>query len=227
MVLFLMALVLPAPAGALEDPFRVESWSLEEAVKILNESPWARQETYTRIVGGIGSGIQGEKEIFSTFFVRFLSAEPIQKAYARVKQIHLGYDELADEEKQRLDREIENALNIEVDDWIVVAVAFRSNNPSQESRVDQFFESQTSETIKTRAYLSTQRFPRIQIAAYYPPDEKSVGAKFVFPRRIDGTPVVSPSDDDLAFELDVPGIQSDLRASFSVKEMMIEDDLIL
>lgn len=58
--------------------------TVQEALKLLNDSPWARQQTSTRVVGGIGSGIEGEKEIFRRFFVRLLSAPPIREAYARV-----------------------------------------------------------------------------------------------------------------------------------------------
>ena len=50
-----------------------QEWSLDRAVKVLNDSPWARHETFTRVIRGVGSGISGEKEIYNTFYVRFLS----------------------------------------------------------------------------------------------------------------------------------------------------------
>ena len=67
------------------EPFH--QWPMDKAVKILNDSPWAKQETFTRVIRGVGSGISGEKEIYNTFYVRFLSARPIREAYARVQQI--------------------------------------------------------------------------------------------------------------------------------------------
>src|SRR5262245_2057413 len=64
-----------AAGGAVQKPFR--RWTLEEAVEILTDSPWARQETFTRVIGGVGSGVLGEKEIYNTFYLRFLSALPV------------------------------------------------------------------------------------------------------------------------------------------------------
>lgn len=212
-------------ATLLGEPY--QEWSLSRAVKILNNSSWARQETFTQILGGIGSGIQGEKEIYNTFFVRFLSAIPVREAFARIKQIHLGYDQLGEREKSKIDQTIKQGLEMDVSDWIVVAVTFRSNNPSQEARVSQFFQSQTNETMRNRAYLYTERFPKLQISAYYPPRDKSVGAKFVFPRSSKGIEVVSPEDATIAFELFVPGAEPQLRATFQVKEMIVEGKLVL
>ena len=197
------------------------SWTLEEAVGILNDSPWARQETYTRIIGGIGSGLAGEKEIYSTFFVRILSARPVREAYARVRQIQAGYDQMGREEKKKLDSALEPGLKLDVTHWIVVAISFRSNDPNLELRVKQFLETQTTDTMKPRAHLSTAGFPRLEIAGYFPPEEEVVGAKFVFPRAINRRPVASPEDPRLIFELDVPGFDPELRATFSVAEMLV------
>jgi hypothetical protein len=201
-------------------------WSLEQAIGLLNESSWARQETFTKVLGGVGSGIQGEKEIYSTFFVRLLSAEPVRQAFARIRQIHMGYDELSEEEKKRVDLAISDDLNLDMGQWIVVSVAFRSNIPSQEAQFTQHFQSQTLETLNTEAYLSTPNFQRLELVAYYPPKEKSVGAKFVFPRRRNREPVLRPEDDTVVFELDVPSMSSDLRVVFSVADMLVEGELL-
>ena len=53
---------------------------------MLNESPWATQTTFTEVVGGVGSGVRGEKEIFSTFYTRLLSSLPVRRAFVRVEQ---------------------------------------------------------------------------------------------------------------------------------------------
>ncbi len=202
-------------------------WTLEEAVGMLTDSPWARKETYTRIIGGIGSGLSGEKEIYSTFFIRDLSARPIREAYARVRQIQAGYDQMSREEKRKLDSALEPGLRLDVTRWIVMTISFRSNDPNLELRVQQFLETQTVDTMKIRAHLSTARFPQLELAAYFPPQEEVVGAKFVFPRAVDDQPVVLPEDKRLTFELDVPGFDPELRAIFTVSDMMMDGRLIL
>jgi len=54
-----MAAILPLPLASLpfldKKPFT--NWSLEQAVAALNESPWAKQPTFTKVLGGVGSGI--------------------------------------------------------------------------------------------------------------------------------------------------------------------------
>ena len=208
-------------------PGDFHTWSLQKALFILTKSPWARQETYTSIIGGIGSGISGEKEIYSTFFVRFLSARPIREAYARVRQIQADYDKLSPQDRREVDRTLEPGLNLDSSRWIVVTLAFRSNDSSMELRVRQFLEMQTTVTMKPRAYLSSAKFPQIGLAAYFPPKEDEVGARFVFPRSVEGTPVISAGDAAVVFELEVPGFSPTLRSKFPVPEMRINGQPVI
>jgi hypothetical protein len=221
-------------AATQDESFR--NWSISTAVQILNSSPWARQETFTRVVGGVGSGVSGEREIYNTFYVRFLSARPVREAYARIQQIQQGYDKWADEERRRFDDLMQPSLEFDAGRWVVVAVSFRSNDPNEESRVRQFFESETTGTLRSKAFLSTDSFPQVAVAAYFPPREEGVGARFVFPRDIQGHPVVGKDDKRIAFELlDVPGASSVgrggaggrvLRAWFFVEEMKVDGEVV-
>jgi len=200
---------------------------MEKAVEVLNLSPWARQETYTRVISGVGSGISGEKEIYNTFYVRFLSARPIREAYARIQQIHYGYDKMSPDEKRRFDRAQSANLEMNVSRWIVVSVSFRSNDPNEESSMRRFFQSETVQTLKTKAFLSTQSFPQLELSAYFPPREESVGAKFVFPREVNGVSVVTKDCENVTLELlEIAGANSRLRAIFDVKSMIVNGELI-
>jgi len=210
----------------LRESFR--EWSLNEAIQVLNSSAWAQQETFTRVVSGVGSGVSGEKEIYNTFYVRFLSARPVREAYARVQQIQHGYDQWTREEQQTFDDLTRPSVELDVGEWIVLAVSFRSNDPNEESRVRQFFQSQTSQTLQNKAFLSTREFSQVPLTAYFPPREEGVGAKFVFPRRIDGVPVVSKGGSQVVFELlEVPGASPQLRSSFLVESMILDGELVL
>ncbi len=224
LLVFVGCVSICAQSGNLGD-FR--TWELQKAVSILTDSPWARRDTYTSIIGGIGSGISGQKEIYSTFFVRFLSARPIREAYARVRQIQADYENLSEEKKSRFDRSLEPGLNLDSSRWIVVTLTFRSNDPNAELRVKQFLDMQTTDTMKPHAFLSTLRQPQINLAAYFPPKQDEVGAKFVFPRAVDGTPTVSRSDEAVTFELEVPGFNPNLGVRFPVLEMLINDELVI
>jgi hypothetical protein len=184
-------------------------WSLDEAAQVLNNSPWTRTQTFTQVVGGIGSGVSGEKEIYSTFYVRFLSARPIREAYTRIQLILHGYDQLPQDGRSWFTELIDSRLDLDFQDWIVVAVAFRSNEPNEESVVRKFFASQTTGTLKNKAFLATETFTQVQMSAYFPPREESVGARFVFPRKIDGVPVAADDQNEIAFEITgVPAVRT-------------------
>jgi hypothetical protein len=202
-------------------------WSMDKAVQILNESPWARQETFTRVISGVGSGISGEKEIYNTFYIRLLSARPVREAYARVQQINHGYDKMSPEQKRRFeDAQLPN-LNMDISRWIVVSVSFRSNDPNEESSLRRFFQSETVKTLKNKAYLSTPAYPQLEISEYFPPREESVGAKFVFPREVDGVPVINKNSENITLELlEFAGAKSRLRATFSIRPMIVGGELI-
>lgn len=190
-----------------EEPFW--KWSLAKAVKILNSSAWARQETFTTVVPGVGSGQAGEKEIYTTFYIRFLSADPIREAYARILQIEHGYDRMSVEDKRRFDHMLEPVLGLDTDDWVVVGLTCRSNDPEQESQMRRYFHSQTTATLRDKVFLSTGQYSQIRLHAYFPPAEDSVGAKFVFPRTVDGVDLVAAGKGRISFELlDLPVARS-------------------
>jgi hypothetical protein len=200
---------------------------LAAAIQMLNSSPWARQETFTHVVSGVGSGESGEKEIFNTFYVRFFSAPPIREALLRIQQIQYGYEGWAAEQKRRFDESVAAGLLAGFGDWIVVSVGFRSNDPNEESDVRRFFQRQTAETLKNKAFLSTEQFSQVLIHAYFTPRDEGIGAKFVFPGQIAGTPLVSKSSKTVTFELlDVPAASPRLRARFTVKEMTINGQVV-
>jgi hypothetical protein len=202
-------------------------WSLDRTVKLLNDSPWARQETYTRVLQGVGSGISGEKEIYNTFYVRFLSARPVREAYARIQQIQHGYDKMPEEKRRQFEQTQLPNLNMDVSKWIVLSVGFRSNDPNEESTLRHFFQSETVETLKTKAFLSTSSFPQVELSAYFPQQEESIGAKFVFPREINGIPVVTKDCRKVTLELlGVPGTNARLCTTFDVQPMVVGNQLI-
>jgi hypothetical protein len=202
-------------------------WSLDKAVQLLTTSPWARQETFTRVISGVGSGVSGEKEIYNRFYVRLLSARPIREAYARIQQIQHGYDRMPAEEKEQFAKAQTPNLDWDASQWIVVSIGFRSNDPNEESDVRRFFQSETVKTLKNKVFLSTASSPQVELSAYVPQREESVGSKFVFPREINGVPVVTRECTGITLELlnvtaDIPR----LRTTFAVKPMIIDGQLI-
>ena len=206
-LMLFLAFGATGPDRIIDDPFW--KWPLSKAVQILNSSAWARQETFTTVVGGVGSGRSGEKEIYNRFYVRFLSARPVREAYARILQIQSGYDNLREDEQVRFDKLLQPGLEMETAQWIVVSISFRSNDPDQESQMRRYFLSETTATLKDKTFLSTAQFPQVKLHSFFPPLEESVGARFVFPREIGGQPLVSEAAGDIVFEmLEIPVLKA-------------------
>src|SRR5437867_336969 len=130
-------------------------------------------------------------------------------------------------DKRTFGDDLSPGRKMDVSNWIVVAVSFRSNDPSLELQITQFLQGQTTETMKARAFISTPRFHQVKLSAYFAPQDDVVGAKFVFPRRIQGVPVVIPEDQVVSFELDVPSFEQDLRANFFVTRMVVKGEPLL
>jgi hypothetical protein len=206
---------------------KIPGEAVEEARQILNDSPWAVTQTTTRIISSVGSGVRGEKELHHRFFVRFLSARPVRQAYADLERIRLGYETLPTDQKAELDERFQNDIEEFPADWIVVAVTFRSSDARMEQRVWAALREGITETMQGRSFLSTQHHPRIGIVAFFPPEEPALGARFVFPRTINGEPVVHPEDHQIVFDLDLPGHLPELRVTFPVSRMIVKGELVL
>ncbi|MEJ2144273.1 MAG: hypothetical protein P8020_03975 [Acidobacteriota bacterium] len=203
-----MATALKAEASKKSGPM-----SEEKALEILNDSPWARQQTSTRLIQGVGSGEYGEKEIFSRYYVRILSAAPVRRAFERVRDLA---QESGATPAGGGNATVPRARSTFDAAHIVIAVAFRSNEPEMQRDVDRTMRSQTLDTIRNRAYISTAGLPQVRPVAYFPPIEPAVGAEFVFPRVVDGTDVISQSDSSFTFAFNLPTHGPDLRVTFPV-----------
>src|SRR5688572_27742931 len=123
-------------------------WSERDAMKVLNDSPWGRTQTFTFAGVAYNQGISGGAGVAATrtgrppdrptdshyvhFRVRFLSARPIRQAASRVIEIKKkgsGGEELAEM--------LKNFTSGEFLEYIIVAVDVDSENPGnnvQEAR---------------------------------------------------------------------------------------------
>ncbi len=187
-----------------EKPF--EEWGQGDVNKMLNDSPWAEQYVRTRKIGGKGSGVGGEKELYDTVTVRFFSALPVRHAYYRLLQIVNNYSKMDPEQKQLFESKFSRILHIDFSQQIIVAMEFASNDREMGQRFDRSIKITTAELMKQNATLISDRLGRIPITGYYPPSPDGTGAKFVFPREVDGQPLVSEEDKEIKIELFLPEV---------------------
>lgn len=207
-----------------EKPF--VNWKHEEVVKMLEDSPWSakvvlteqRQGRETRNVGG-------EMEVYHTYTVRLFSALPVRQAYVRMFQLMNKYDELSKEDKQAFDQKFAPALR-DFGDQVIVNLDFATNDRQASMEVDRQLKQMTADQLKQGAYLISDRLGRVALLNYFPPSPDGTGAKFVYPRTVDGKPLVAPEDKELKFELWVPGTWHKVYHVWKVKDLILDGKVV-
>jgi hypothetical protein len=209
-------------------------WSKKEAEKVLNDSPWGQTQvvtdtseiTYTPTSGNSRRSNETARaergavnqEVFVRYRIRFLSAKPIRQGLARMVEID---QKTAD---PQLSDQLRGFVERNFDDYIVVAVTFESNDQRFAGPVMQDINSAVASTLKNSTYLERGDGKRLFLMDYRAPINDGLGAKFVFPRKVDGTPFITPDAGDIRFFAEV-GKNVTLNQRFKISEMMYEGKL--
>jgi hypothetical protein len=195
-------------------------WDKDKVNKMLNSSPWAQTQTdtdtsemtYSPTSGGSSSigqsamASQGGTSAGRTvqnnrtdrgasnqamnvnYHVRFLSARPIRQAFARMIEIQ-------EKERKGVQEELGPFVERDFSDFIVVTVTFDASDNRFAGPVLQGFASATHGTLKNQAYLERSDGKRLFIMDYKPPINDGLGAKFIFPRTVDGEQFLTDTGD--------------------------------
>jgi len=180
-------------------------WTKKEAEKVFNDSPWSRAHTETEssqagdVTTNFGDTRGREESVRSagtsasvTFNVRFFTARPIRQAYARMIQLGETKPDQAVLEKM-------NAwANLPADDRIIVAVSF-DGDQRYVGRVARTFRGATTADIKNNVYLELNDGKRVLLSEYVPPGKDPFGARFIFPRTVDGQPFLKANNGTIRF----------------------------
>ncbi len=187
-----------------------EEWSKKDAQKILDDSPWSQSVTESNTsessLGSTSMGDTRNRETQGTatqvstvkFRVRFFSARPIRQAYVRL--LELSQSEPSPEEATAKRRAW---ANLAASDSIIVTMMCESNDNRYLGRVMQSLNSADTSVLKNNVYLERKDGKRVFLSEYVPPTGKDLfGARFVFPRTLDGQPFVTPESGSLRFHVE-------------------------
>ena len=140
-------------------------------------------------------------------------------------QIMNSYDQLPSDKKKEFDERFSRALSLDVSNRVIVAVEYVSNDPDATRNMKEFWTTSTAETLKQSVYLIGQSTGRVQLAEYYSPSPDGTGAKFIFPRVVNGKPLVSPEDSEVRFEFYAGPLEQKVNVNFKVSKMRYKDGL--
>lgn len=212
----------------------------KEVEKILNDSPWGQTQTegqesqpdqtsaITQVVGqggaanrqlsreGEAPGARVSKVI--KYRTRFLSAKPVRGAFARFVVLKKGQ---VDEE---LSTQLQGFVDRDFGDYVVIAFTAEAADAKLVGPTMQFLTAATADALKDKVYLERKDGKRQPLADYRPPGPDGMGAKFVFMRKLEGQPFLTPESDNVRFVAQLTE-KMKLNVKYRVSEMMYDGKL--
>ena len=200
-------------------------WSEKEATKLLNDSPWGQTQavTDTSQMTGVARADSGQSRIADVFNVnlriRFLSAKPVRQAISRLMEI-----KNAEKISPQLATRLKEFAAADFPDYIVITVTTESEKASALFQQTQaaFYKLTTNEMINNTYLLASGQ--RVFVKEYQPPGKDGLGARYIFPRLVDGKPFVNPETVDVLFHSEPRGTTV-LNMRYKVKDMMFDGKL--
>lgn len=128
-----------------------------------------------------------------SYRISFLSSRPVRQALARL--ILAAEREPNDQLVSQLQAFVERDFS----PYIAIAVTVSSTDGRFSGPALQAINSATTATLKNKAYLERQDGKRLFIQEYHAPIQDNLGAKFIFPRVVDGEPFLNSTSGTVRF----------------------------
>jgi hypothetical protein len=226
----LIALPLSLSAQWNKKPYT--EWSEKDAKKLLENSPWAQTQIFSDTSsefktgparGGLGTGDNSSGD-YSThqlnIRMRLLSSKPVRQAFARIVTL-MQKGQMT----PQLDAQLKAFATQDFPDFIIISLdcdAKESKNEFREFKA--LMENRTTADLKHNTYITGKGGERVYIEAYQPPKNDNLGAKFIFPRLVNGEPFITASSDEIHFYSEF-STKYVLNMRYKVKDMMADGKL--
>jgi hypothetical protein len=217
-------------------------WTEKECKKLLENSPWAQdytlEQTYieplqsSSLPGGQAStGERGrEPNTKMGYQVQFRSALPIRQALVRQQMLNEKSEQAPPEKKQEFDEQAEKFLSANFADTVLVHVSYNANVQVYDRELARYWHGQTTETLKNTTFLIVANGQKIQPIRYTTSTGAGREFQLIFPRQVNGQPLVGPKDKPLKLELKHPrtGDQNEQHVliEFKVDKMTMQGNVI-
>jgi hypothetical protein len=190
-------------------------------------TPSASSSSAPGVGVGAGGTTPGVDVPEFSFTARLFSAQPIREAYVRMLQIMNHYDAMPADKQHAFDQKANGYLHVDVSQKVVVTLYYHTNDANALRDMEQWFNTQTTETLKQNAYLFSPIAGQLELLKYFPPNQGGgLGAQFIFPRIFKGEPILQPGAGKMRFQLSYqPQINQTMYIDFDPKEMMYKDQL--
>jgi hypothetical protein len=205
-------------------------WSAKDTTKMLNDSPWGQTQLETTEATGSVSAISstsggrnvgvkdpskenaGAITSYIKYYIRLLSAKPIRQAV--VRRLQLEQPAAFEQQAEQLKAFTEATTG----DYIVVAVAAEAKDKSMGAMAMKAFQLANMESLAGTTYLELKNGQRVPLMDFKQAVADGLGVKYVFPRTVQGQPLVKGEDEQLHFVSQVSKSVK-LEARFKLSEM--------
>ena len=110
------------------------------------------------------------------------------------------------------------------DDSIVLAVHVDGPDTKPIENVMRVRRLESTGTLRSVSYLERSDGKRVYLNEYVPPGRDGVGARFVFPRKLDGQPFLTSKFASVRFISEL-GSSIKFDMIFKVKEMIVDGEV--
>ncbi len=133
------------------------------------------------------------EEVHTSYRISFLSARPIRQAFAKMI---LSAERTPNEQ---LAAQLQEFVERDFSSYVVIAVSVKSTDGRFLGPIMQAINSATTGTLKNNAYLERQDGQRVFLTLYIAPIADNLGAKFIFPRLVNGQPFLKADSGNVRF----------------------------
>ena len=239
LIILLAILFIAVPASAQKTKPWTE-WNEKEAAKILNDSAWgqtqtelaeAAEPTSVSAVSQTTAGRREDQRISSAsnvesgesktraslnYRVRFLSAKPVRAAFVRMIELQGANPERVAELRPFVDRDF--------GDYIVIALSVDGTDRKRLGPSTEEIKNAEEAALQKSAYLERKDGSKLFLTNFRAPAQDGLGAKFVFPRVVDGKPFIDANTGEFKFVLEI-GKTIKINRKFKVSDMMYDGKL--
>ena len=191
-------------------------WTIDEAKKVLHDSPWAKEyqserglanltmqqqarEAADNRLDGLYRGNSGRAAAPLPVVMRLHSSLPVRQAMVRLQQIGANYDKMSAEEKKKFDESANKFIACAIcKDYYVVTIAKFKNSGS--SVDDGIFQDMKLADFKGKVWLVNDKKERLELTEFTAAKKTGDSSVFFFKRNNEkGTPFFSAEDKTITF----------------------------
>lgn len=212
-------------------------WSEKDAIKMMTDSAWAQTQkelSDSDTPTGPITAVAGKRETSDTsktaesgetigrktmaltlnYHLAFLTAKPVRQAFIRFMEIKTP-ETPADKAAER-----RTFIDRDFGDYIVVILQLDGTDKNKIDPAKQLLKGDPK-AFKDTAYLERKDGKRVALMDYRTPDQ--LGAKFIFPRTLEGKPFLDANSGEVRVYLEIG--RTKLSRRFKVAEMMYDGKL--